>query len=430
MCFKAYKNIIICLCAVIAIVLYVTAYACNVPVFRYALERWPADNYYVTVFYDGSLSAQDREIVDWLENSSARVIPYSNFVVQSYDINSSLPDDTGQLWKQLDNPELPCMVVRYPGMMRNAPPVWTGPLSEDAAHTLVDSPLRQEIAEKILDGDSVVWILLESGNKAKDDAAAALIEKQLDAAAQFLELPNADDFSPDEFVPIKENGPELKVAFSLVRLSRSDPAEDMLIRMLLQSEPDLNDYAEYPMAFPVYGRGRILFALVGDGIEERNINESCMFATGPCSCQIKELNPGIDLLMKVDWDAGIGGGWVQDAALPPLVGFSELVSEAAAEEVSEEKADIDSQMGASDETSSGSDSAKKTARTDTRNSQNDLAAGSGSASEAAYARTYNPHSDESSGSLTRNLLIALGMIVIGIMLLSYFVIKSREKDFS
>ncbi len=426
MSFKAYRKKIICLCAVMALAFYFAAHACNVPVFRYALERWPADNYYVTVFYNGSLSTQDREVVDWLENSSAKVIPYSNFVVQSYDINSPLPDVAGQLWKQLDKPELPCMVVRYPGMMRMAPPVWTGPLSENAAHTLVDSPLRQEIAEKILDGDSVVWILLESGNKARDDAAAAFIGKQVDAAEQSLELPDADDFSPDEFVPIIEDGPELRIAFSIVRLSRSDPAEAMLVHMLLQSEPDLNDYAEYPMAFPVYGRGRVLFALVGDGIDERNIRESCMFATGPCSCQIKELNPGVDLLMKVDWDAGIGGGWVQDAALPPLVGFSELVSEAAAEESDR----TDSQANASDETSSGSDSSNRTANADTHRAQNELAAGTGAASDAASSRAGISPSDESSGNLPRNLLIALGMIVIVIMLLSYFVLKPRKKDFS
>lgn len=430
MSFKTYRKEIICLCVVMALALSFAALACNVPVFRYALERWPADNYFVTVFYDGSLSPQDREVVDWLENSSAKVIPYSNFVVQSCDISSPLPNDAGQLWKQLDKPELPCMVVRYPGMMRMAPPVWTGPLSEDAAHTLVDSPLRQEIAGRILDGDSVVWILLESGNKARDDAAAALIEKQLDAAAQLLELPNADDFSPDEFVPINESGPELRIAFSMVRLSRSDPAEAMLVNMLLQSEPDLNDYAEYPLAFPVYGRGRVLFALVGDGIDERNIRESCMFATGPCSCQIKELNPGIDLLMKVDWDAGIGGGWVQDAALPPLVGFSELVSEAAAEETSEENDHTASQANASDETSSGSDSVNRTAGTDTHKAQNEPAAGTGAASDAASSHAGISPSDESSGSLSRNLLIALGMIVIVIMLLSYFVLKPREKDFS
>ena len=37
----------------LAFLLAVPARACNVPVFRYALERWPADRYEVTVFHRG-----------------------------------------------------------------------------------------------------------------------------------------------------------------------------------------------------------------------------------------------------------------------------------------------------------------------------------------------------------------------------------------
>ncbi|TWW12353.1 hypothetical protein E3A20_01920, partial [Planctomyces bekefii] len=36
------------------------------------------------------------------------------------------------------------------------------------------------------------------------------------------------------------------------------------------------------------GRGRVLYALVGDGIAEGTIAAACDFLTGPCSCQVKE----------------------------------------------------------------------------------------------------------------------------------------------
>ena len=36
------------------------AQACSVPVFRYALERWPADAYRLVIFHNGPLSAEQQ----------------------------------------------------------------------------------------------------------------------------------------------------------------------------------------------------------------------------------------------------------------------------------------------------------------------------------------------------------------------------------
>ncbi|PIW14960.1 MAG: hypothetical protein COW34_07135, partial [Armatimonadetes bacterium CG17_big_fil_post_rev_8_21_14_2_50_66_6] len=41
--------------------------ACSVPVFQYALERWPADPYEVVVFHRGPLSEQDQATAKWLK---------------------------------------------------------------------------------------------------------------------------------------------------------------------------------------------------------------------------------------------------------------------------------------------------------------------------------------------------------------------------
>ena len=43
------------------------ARACNVPVFRYALERWPAAPYEVFVFHRGPLSAEDQAALEHLK---------------------------------------------------------------------------------------------------------------------------------------------------------------------------------------------------------------------------------------------------------------------------------------------------------------------------------------------------------------------------
>jgi hypothetical protein len=72
------------------------------------------------------------------------------------------------------------------------------------------------------------------------------------------------------------------------------------------------------MAFPVFGRGRVLWALVGAGIAKENIAEAGEFLTGPCSCQVKSLNPGCDLLLAADWESALLGlGPPEPPAEPP-----------------------------------------------------------------------------------------------------------------
>ncbi len=119
----------------------------------------------------------------------------------------------------------------------------------------------------------------------------------------------------DEFA-----GPELSYEFSILPLSRTDPKEQILLVMLLNSEPDLHEYADEPMAFPVFGRGRVLCALVGAGIRADNIQEIIAFLTGPCGCEIKAMNPGVDLLMAANWDAAMTELYETDYPLPELTG--------------------------------------------------------------------------------------------------------------
>jgi hypothetical protein len=52
----------------------------------------------------------------------------------------------------------------------------------------------------------------------------------------------------------------------------------------------------------IYGRGRALFSCLGDGIHRDNLIQDIDFVTGACSCTVKEQNPGVDLLMRYNWD--------------------------------------------------------------------------------------------------------------------------------
>jgi hypothetical protein len=118
----------------------------------------------------------------------------------------------------------------------------------------------------------------------------------------------------------------LEVRCSILPIQRNDPAESFLVQMLLHSEPDLPGQPALtklkdPMAFAVFGRGRARFGLVGGGINADTIGEDVAFLTGPCTCTIKEENPGFDLLLAADWESSIGERLVQDRELPPLTGL-------------------------------------------------------------------------------------------------------------
>jgi hypothetical protein len=62
---------------------------------------------------------------------------------------------------------------------------------------------------------------------------------------------------------------------------------------------------------------------VGKGIKHETIDEAASFLIGSCSCQVKEKNPGADLLMTVDWKALLKEQAIGLADLPPA---SEIVS--------------------------------------------------------------------------------------------------------
>src|SRR5262249_51816585 len=147
-----------------------------------------------------------------------------------------------------------------------------------------DSPARREITKRLLQGESAVWLMLDSGDAARDGAAENTLTAELKKLEQALKLPShaADDPPLLSEVPVR-------VAFSVYRLSRNTPGEASLVAMLLNSDSGL----EGPIVFPIFGRGRALWAMAGKGLTAENIAEAGAFLVGACSCEAKELNPGV-----------------------------------------------------------------------------------------------------------------------------------------
>ncbi|MCI0458081.1 MAG: hypothetical protein L0Z62_14040 [Gemmataceae bacterium] len=275
------------------------AAACNVPVFRYALERWPADPYELILFHRGPLSPADKALADALTRHSEDERAVANYTLTRIDLARNPSPEMLKLFEEQKAQDLPLLVARYPEAARLSASIWAGQLTRDSASALLDSPARHTVAQRILGGDSAVWILLESGDKSKDESVAKRLGDELAKLQTTLKLPDLTSNPEDR---LSDKGPELKLAFSLVRVSRADPRERVLVEMLLGLEDDLRTRTE-PMAFAVFGRGRALPPLIGAGITSENIRKDGVFLTGPCTCKVKEQNPGVDLLIVADWEA-------------------------------------------------------------------------------------------------------------------------------
>jgi len=185
---------------------------------------------------------------------------------------------------------VPWMVALFPGMDLVA---WSGPASRPGVSALLDSPARRAITHRLLEGDSAVWILLESGDPAKDDPAAALLAEHVKGLEQSLKIPPR---APDD--PPLLTGLPLRIAFSILRLSRKDPLDQTLVEMLRRSEPKVRG----PAVFVVFGRGRLLPPIWASELTGWALDLAGEFVAGPCACEVKELNPGLDLLLSVDWE--------------------------------------------------------------------------------------------------------------------------------
>jgi hypothetical protein len=269
-------------------------YACSVPVFRYAMERWPADFYEGVLIHRGPI-ADDHPAALLLQGETAEFL---NLRLSKMDLASAPEEQVKSMLGDRVPEKLPALALWYPWQKGRAAPFWTGEFTPATVAVLMQSPTRKEVAKRLTEGQSGVWILVESGDAAKDKAALKLLNQELETATKELEemaLPAVDDAEM----------PGLSFEFSTLSLSRSDPNERALLSMLMNSEPDLHEFVNEPMAIPVFGRGRALYTLIGEGINADNIREAVGFLTGPCGCEIKMMNPGVDLLMAVNWDGAV-----------------------------------------------------------------------------------------------------------------------------
>jgi len=290
--------------AILVMLAPLIAAACNVPVFRVALERWKTDAYRVTIVRAGPETESDRTAVADLR---ARLAAASINAAVDVGESADMPPVAGAPEADASNATGTRIQIRYPAHLRIDQPLWDGPSDAAAIDAILDSPARRELVGRLAGGQTAVYLLVDGKAGEENDAIAEKVEGRLKKLEQELKLPELTDSAEDEV----RSATPLRIAFSMIRIGREDPAEQGLLAMLLRIEHDLLDRSE-PILFPVFGRGRALLPLVGPGISDDNVRDAAAFLVGPCSCEIKELNPGFDLLLAADWDR-----LVHDGASPP-----------------------------------------------------------------------------------------------------------------
>lgn len=263
------------------------AMACNTPVYQYAMQRWPADDYELLVFHRGALDAESQGVIAAIKGLAATSAAPANLAVTLADVSQPLAGDLQAVKDALADAPLPRAALRMPRGQSGPGAIWTGPLSPDLPAALLRSPARQSLAARLMTTNSIAWVLVECADAARNEEAAAALKAQ---------------------------------GIDPLRFRRADPAERFLVSMLVNVEPDLQSYAEQPMAYPVFGRGRALYALIGRGIVADNIQQAEAFMRGPCACEIKAQNPGVDLLLAADWQKALNNLPFQPEELPPLTG--------------------------------------------------------------------------------------------------------------
>ncbi|MEI7458418.1 MAG: hypothetical protein WCK15_03365 [Pirellula sp.] len=288
------------------------AFACNVPVFRYALERWKPDLCEVIVFHDGKLSDLQEQQLQKLEKAASDKGGSANAEVRRSHVGHDTDRKRKDLWATFqDQPDvtLPYVVIRT--SLGNVEVVnhWHGSLETASTANLFQSPIRRELSKRLLAGDSVVWLMLQSKDSAKNDSTRQLLTKELDRLSKKLELPDGIGLPGSELyaeVP-------LFLKFTILEIDPTDVQEQVLFKLMSGFEPDSQDE---PLLAPVFGRGRALEVIPAKQVDAGLIEDLTMFLCGACSCQVKERNPGFDLLLSTNWNQELYGA---DGEAPPPV---------------------------------------------------------------------------------------------------------------
>ncbi|MEI8242077.1 MAG: hypothetical protein WCI17_02300 [bacterium] len=304
---KTYIRFVLLACPVLALLATPgPAEACANPVFQYALQNWAVSDYPVMLFHRAALSSPQQAWADDVKRSCERTDPPLNAGLTDGDLAAPDAAAAREAWAALKLPDsqLPAIVVLSlgPAMSSRMPAepeagvraAWSAPLSAQTARLVRESPLRAQIVGELTAGKAAVFVLVRGGDEARDRAA----RKQLEERVRGIEK---------EHRQLADQDPDARpFQYSIQSVDRRDAAEAVFLSMAFSLSPGLQPRVDRgePAIIALYGRGRALPPFAANDPEAmEQVMQICMLVTGACSCQIKAMQPGVDLLFAADWDA-------------------------------------------------------------------------------------------------------------------------------
>ncbi len=285
-------------------------FACSVPVFRYALEYWQPDPYRIILSYNPAQTNKFSEVLNELRKYKAD----SSFILRKIKSTKS----NGKI------------ILKYPADKRIKNIVWSAPLSTQSLNRIMYSPMRKKFTDKILNGDSLIFLLLEGSNSKQNDKIANIIITNMTLVKNQIKLPYEYDDIPKEDLSMYDTNIVFKL--SMMRLSRTNSREKVFINILTKCLPDTIYKQSEPILFPVFARGRMLVALREKDVNYIILKNLCEYVAGECSCEIKSQNPGFDIFIPLGWNFQKNNSLISDIVLPPLSGFSEFLPPAKSDD--------------------------------------------------------------------------------------------------
>ena len=296
--------------------------ACNIPVFRYALERWQPDSCELILYHQGPLDPDQQKLLEQLKrqqtdrsNDTPSSLTLSNLASQTPAHANLLHSIRSATNQDISEPYLVVRMKLGKGRVVNG---WHGLLSDAIEVGIMDSPVRRELSKRLLSGHSVVWLVVHGNNKTNSPTKTRDLnaKARLALEASFLWLSTNLQLPEGIGLPGSELHSEipLLLKFSVLEIDRKDVKETFLIDLFSALQPEATDRGE-ALIVPVFGRGRALEVIPASVLTTPLIKDLTAFLSGACSCQVKEQNPGFDLLMSVDWNTKLFG---KGNAPPPV----------------------------------------------------------------------------------------------------------------
>ena len=136
----------------------------------FRVGAWRPDPYRLVLFHRGPLSEADRALISPLVDE------------QDQSANLDFPGHRYQRVGRRPGLRFLCiykgirssrgLVARYPEHLTHRSTGLRGTVERNSLARLSDSPVRHELVKRLVDGQTAVWLFLDSGLPEKDDAAA------------------------------------------------------------------------------------------------------------------------------------------------------------------------------------------------------------------------------------------------------------------